>query len=213
MRPDGEDRPGAPPAPSRPLTDEARFFRAWFGNPLQTGAVAPSGRALSRMMARYVDPAGDGLVVELGPGTGPVTQALLQRGVAPERLALVEFDAGFCRLLQQRFPGCRVTQGDAYDLRRTLGDLGEQKIAAVVSSLPLLTRPEPQRSQLVAQAFDMMGPGGVFIQFTYGMVSPLPLRSRDGNAPPYVGQPSPPVWLNLPPARVWVYRAAGRQDG
>ena len=203
------ERSATAPRLNQRIADEARFFKAWFGNPVLTGAVSPSGRGLSRMMARYVDPASDGLVIELGPGTGPVTQALLERGVAPERLVLVEYDPAFCKLLQKRFPNCRVTRGDAYDLPTTLADLRGQKIAAIVSSLPLLTRPEPVRQTLLTQAFEMMGPGGSFIQFTYGMVSPLALRGRNGEAPVYAGVPSPPVWLNLPPARVWVYRRAG----
>jgi len=201
-------RAGGAPSIEERVGDEARFFRAWFENPLRTGAVSPSGRFLSRMMARYVDPAADGLVVELGPGTGPVTLALLQRGIAPERLVLVEFDAAFCRLLSRRFPNCRVVQGDAYDLGNTLADLRGQKVAAVVSSLPLLTRPEPDRNALLAEAFAMMGPGGRFVQFTYGMVSPVPCQTRRGKPSLYAGEASPPVWLNLPPARVWIYRDA-----
>ena len=190
------------------LADEARFFRAWFGNPLRTGAVSPSGRFLARMMARYVDPANEGLIIELGPGTGPVTQALLQRGLAPERLVLVEYEPAFCQLLRRRFPRCLVVQGDAYDLPGTLGDLLQSPIAAVVSSLPLLTRPEPARTALLDQAFAAMGPDGCFIQFTYGMVSPVPHRAKNGWINPFSAEASPPVWLNLPPARVWIYRRA-----
>ncbi len=193
-------------AMNKGLGDEARFFKAWFENPLRTGAVSPSGRFLARMMARYIDPQGEGPVVELGPGTGPVTQALLQRGVAPERLVLVEYDAAFCRLLRRRFPECQVVQGDAYDLPKTLAGLVRGPVDSVVSSLPLLNCPERQRLELIHQAFAMMKPEGRFVQFTYGMVSPLPLRGRHGLPENFAGEASPPVWLNLPPARVWVYR-------
>ena len=190
------------------FADEARFFKAWFENPLRTGAVSPSGRFLARMMARYVDPESAGPIIELGPGTGPVTQALLQRGVAPERLVLVDYDPAFCRLLSRRFPRCRVVQGDAYDLPRTLADIAGGSVAAVVSSLPLLTCAEPRRLELLQQAFSLMAPEGSFIQFTYGMVSPVPLRNREGAPHDFAAEASPPVWLNLPPARVWVYRRA-----
>ena len=190
------------------LGDEARFFKAWFENPMRTGAVSPSGRFLARMMARYVDPAGDGPIIELGPGTGPVTQALLQRGVAPERLVLVEYDEAFCGLLRKRFPRCVVVQGDAYDLGKTLAGIVDGPVAAVVSSLPLLNCPEAQRRGLIERAFRMMKPDGCFVQFTYGMVSPLPLRPREGMPKDFWGEASPPVLLNLPPARVWVYRTS-----
>ena len=77
--------------------DEFRFIRSWIEKPLTVGAVAPSGKALARVMANYVDPAGRGPIVELGPGTGPVTEALVERGIDPARLTLVEFDPEFCR--------------------------------------------------------------------------------------------------------------------
>ena len=131
------------------FADEARFIKAWFENPVATGAVSPSGRFLSRAMARYVNVASDGPVIELGPGTGPVTQALLQRGLDPSRLILVEYDPAFCRLLERRFPGVRVVQGDAYNLRDTLAGVLDAPAAAVVSSLPLLNRPDPDRVALL----------------------------------------------------------------
>ncbi|MGB6175447.1 MAG: rRNA adenine N-6-methyltransferase family protein [Methylocella sp.] len=194
--------------PSTPIeqriADEARFFRSWLDNPAVAGAVSPSGRFLARMMARYVDPRKAGPVVELGPGTGAITEALLQRGIAPGRLFLVEFDPGFCKLLKRRFPGVRVIKGDAYQLSQTLRGRLRRPPAAIVSSLPLLLKPETQRLALLADAFDCMSPDGCFVQFTYGRVSPVP---RDkASALDFHVEASPPVWLNLPPARVWIYR-------
>ena len=191
----------------RAFGDEARFIRNWLKNPLVTGAVSPSGRALARMMARFVDPLSDAPVIELGPGTGPVTEALIAHGVAPQRLVLVEYDATFCRLLQRRFPLARVIQGDAYDLPRTLHGLLTQPAAAIVSSLPLLTKPERQRASLLAAALDMAEDGAPFIQFTYGAAPPIP-RKLSGPEFAFAVEGSPQVWLNLPPARVWVYRRA-----
>ncbi len=185
------------------LADEARFIKSWFGNPSLAGAVSPSGRFLARAMARYVDPHGHGPVIELGPGTGAITEALLQRGVAPARLVLLEFDPAFCTLLRRRFPSVRVIQGDAYHLGESLRGLLDQPAAAVVSSLPLLNKPERQRLMLLADAFSLMEETGCFIQFTYGVMSPVP---RKGARFSFHAEVAPPVWLNLPPARVWVYR-------
>lgn len=187
------------------LADEARFFLNWFDLPRTMGAVSPSGRFLARAMARCVDPAAEGLIVELGPGTGPVTEALIERGVPAEKLVLVEYDASFCKLLERRFPGARVIRGDAYRLSDTLGDLTGGRIATVVSSLPLLTRPERERLALLDDAFGLMGPDGAFVQFTYGLASPMPLRLSLRATHNYRGEVSNPVWLNLPPARVWRY--------
>jgi phosphatidylethanolamine/phosphatidyl-N-methylethanolamine N-methyltransferase len=188
------------------LGDEARFIRSWLENPRLAGAISPSGRFLARAMAQCVDPAGDGPIVELGPGTGPVTQALLARGIAPERLVLVEFEPSFCHLLAKKFPGAKIVRGDAYRLRETLADHIGGKASAIVSSLPLLTKPEGARLSLLRQAFEMMGPDGRFIQFTYGVKSPVP--SHVGGSLHLKTQSLAPIWLNLPPARIFVYRHA-----
>jgi phosphatidylethanolamine/phosphatidyl-N-methylethanolamine N-methyltransferase len=185
------------------FVDEARFIKNLFENPRVTGAVSPSGRFLAKAMARAIDPNGQGLVVELGPGTGPVTKALLERGVRPASLVLVEYEAGFCRLLAQRFPDVRVMQGDAYRLSNTLAELRGEPIRAVVSSLPLLNQPPERRRELLKQAFALMGPNGVFVQFTYGVVSPAPRRI---GALTLSAEATAPIWFNLPPARVWTYR-------
>jgi phosphatidylethanolamine/phosphatidyl-N-methylethanolamine N-methyltransferase len=188
----------------RPLGDEVRFLKTLFESPRLTGAVSPSGRFLARAMARAVGASGEGLVVELGPGTGPVTKALIEQGVPAEQLVLVEYESAFCRLLGQRFPEVCVRQGDAYALRRTLADFSDRPIRAVVSSLPLLNQPPVRRMALIEDAFALMAPGGVFVQFTYGIASPIP---RSAGAGRYSAHATAPVWLNLPPARVWTYRA------
>ncbi|WP_349370667.1 rRNA adenine N-6-methyltransferase family protein [Salinarimonas sp.] len=186
------------------LDDEARFLRSWIERPLVTGAVTPSGKLLAKTMAAYVDPRMSGPVVELGPGTGPVTDALLARGVEQERLVLVEFNPDFCRLLKARFPRATIVQGDAYDIRTTLGELIETPCAATISSLPLFTKPVEQRLALLRAAHDLSRPGAPFVQFTYAVVPPIPKQPSE-----YTATPSQRIWLNLPPARVWVYRRPG----
>jgi len=183
------------------LDDEVRFIRSWLERPLSTGAVTPSGKILARAMASYVDPHSDGPVVELGPGTGPVTEALVEAGVAPSRLVLVEFNPAFCRILRARYPDATVVQGDAYSLRRLLETLLIQPAAAVVSGLPLVTKPIKQRLRLIRDALDLMVPGAPFVQFTYSVAAPLPKRLGG-----FAVEASERIWMNLPPARVWVYR-------
>src|SRR6266704_2782333 len=123
------------------LDDEMRFIRSVIEKPLVIGAVAPSSRLLARTIARYVDPETTGPVVELGPGTGPVTEALVRQGIAADRLVLVEFNPHFCQILRRRYPQASVVQGDAYRLGHTLDGLLRQPAAAVVSSLPLVLKP------------------------------------------------------------------------
>ena len=201
-------RPRLRPKLNFPLADEARFIKAWFGNPSITGAVSPSGKQLARQMAMQVDPTGTGPVIELGPGTGPVTQALIAHGIAEDRLVLVEFDATFCALLAKRFPRAMIIQGDAYHLSQTLAGRVANKAAAIVSSLPLLLRGEAERLDLLADAFGLMQPQAPYIQFTYGLKSPMPLQAGRG----YAARRSAPMLLNLPPAYVWVYRTTDADD-
>ncbi len=191
------------------LADSARFIRQWVENPRLIGAVSPSGPALAKAMASYVDLKKEGPIIELGPGTGPVTQALLARGIAPERLVLVEYEQGFCHLLAERYPGVQIVQGDAYSLKNTLNNKLAAQPVTIVSSLPLLVRPERDRVELLHQAFELMGADGLFIQFTYGLTkSPMPMHAHSINGA-YVGKGSAPILLNIPPARVWRYRKAG----
>jgi phosphatidylethanolamine/phosphatidyl-N-methylethanolamine N-methyltransferase len=189
----------------RGFADGAHFLRSFVAAPRLTGAVAPSGRALARAMAMAIGPAPHGLIVELGPGTGPVTESLVEVGVARERLVLVEYDPGFCGILKERFAPARIVQGDAYDLVVALVEFAGEPIAAVVSSLPLLNQPPARREKLIGDAFSLMGRAGVFVQFTYGLQSPIP---REVCAKRYSAQGGRPIWRNLPPARVWTYRLA-----
>jgi phosphatidylethanolamine/phosphatidyl-N-methylethanolamine N-methyltransferase len=183
------------------LDDEVRFIRTWIEKPLSLGAVTPSGRALARTMAAYIDPARPGPIVELGPGTGPVTEALLAQGVDQSRLILVEFDPTFCRLLRARYPSATIVQGDAYSLKKLLSGLLQHPAAGVVSGLPLFTKPLRMRMRLLFEAFGLMSPGSPFVQFTYNAVPPIPKRLDRVTA-----EASERIWLNIPPARVWVYR-------
>jgi len=188
--------------------DEARFLRSWIERPLVTGAVTPSGKMLARTMASYVDPRVPGPVIELGPGTGPVTDALVRRGIAQDRLVLVEYNPDFCKLLKRRFPKAAIIQGDAYDIGEALEGVINEPGAAVISSLPLFTKHLKTRRRLLDAARELLHPGAPFIQFTYAMVPPIPPDPKR-----YTASGSNRVWLNIPPARVWVYRDAGGPHG
>jgi phosphatidylethanolamine/phosphatidyl-N-methylethanolamine N-methyltransferase len=183
------------------LDDEVRFLRSWIEKPLHMGAVMPSGKLLARTMAAYVDVDSDAPVVELGPGTGAITNALIDRGIDQKRLVLVEYNPGFCALLRDRYPQAKVIQGDAYRLRDSLREVLGSPASAVVSGLPLVTKPMQTRLRLIRDAFLALAPGAPFVQFTYSVAPPIP-RSLPGVST----EASERVWINLPPARVWVYR-------
>jgi phosphatidylethanolamine/phosphatidyl-N-methylethanolamine N-methyltransferase len=183
------------------LDDEVRFLRSWIEKPLHMGAVMPSGRVLARTMAQYVDIHSAGPVVELGPGTGAITSALIEHGVDQKRLVLVEYNPGFCALLRDRYPQAKVVQGDAYALRDSLWHVLSAPASAVVSGLPLVTKPMLTRLKLIRDAFVALAPGAPFVQFTYSVAPPIPKSLSVVST-----EASERIWMNLPPARVWVYR-------
>jgi phosphatidylethanolamine/phosphatidyl-N-methylethanolamine N-methyltransferase len=183
------------------LDDEVRFLRSWIEKPLHMGAVMPSGRVLARTMAQYVNIDSSEPVVELGPGTGAITNALIEHGVDQKRLVLVEYNPGFCALLRDRYPQATVVQGDAYALRDSLWNVLSEPASAVVSGLPLVIKPMLTRLKLIRDAFVALAPGAPFVQFTYSVAPPIP-KSLPGVST----EASERIWMNLPPARVWVYR-------
>jgi phosphatidylethanolamine/phosphatidyl-N-methylethanolamine N-methyltransferase len=188
--------------PSAADHDLALFLSRWIRAPLRIGALAPSSPHLGREMARAINARAARLVVELGGGTGRITRALLDAGVAPERLIVIETDDKLASLLRQRFPEVRIVQGDARELMALLAPLGVDHASAVVSGLPLLSMPAETQRRIVEQAFALMGDDGTFVQFTYGPVSPVMGEARAGLIAEVTGR----VWRNFPPASVWRYR-------
>jgi len=185
--------------PESAATDHLRFLRGLIARPRNVGAIAPSSPALARAMAAQIDPTVAGPVLELGPGTGVVTEALIERGIAPERITAIEYDKDFAALVARRFPKVNVIRGDAFDLDRTLG-VGNEKFAAAVSGLPLVNFPRALRAAVLGSVFRRLAPDAPFVQFSYRLGPPV--------SPPqgYTVLRAAIIWLNLPPARVWVYR-------
>jgi phosphatidylethanolamine/phosphatidyl-N-methylethanolamine N-methyltransferase len=179
------------------LSDHLRFLRALVARPRNVGAVAPSGPQLARAMAAQIKL--DGPVLELGPGTGAITGAIVAR-TGEARLTAVEYDPDFAAGLKARFPAVTVIAGDAFDLDKTLGH--RAPYAAIVSGLPLLNFPLAERSRLIDGVAARLMPGAPFIQFSYGLHAPV--APPDGH---YVTRTAF-AWANVPPARVWVYKKA-----
>lgn len=186
--------------------DEFRFFLHWLRRPGRVGAVMPSGAALAAALAAEIEPEAPGAVVELGPGTGRVTEALLTAGVAPNQLIAVERSAPFCKLLRERFPGVRIVSGDARALERLLARKAAGPVKAVVSSLPLLAMTARDRRAVLSQIANVIGAEGVLVQYTYGPAAPV--SPELGAELGLIGERTHWVLANLPPASVWRYHRA-----
>lgn len=180
-------------------SDALLFFRAWLSAPLRVASVTPSGRALSSLMTTEIS-ADTGTVIELGPGTGVFTEALLNRGIAEENLVLVEYGSEFASQLSDRFPAAKTVQMDAAQLRK-LPIHASAPVGAVVSGLPLLSMPLRKVHAILEGAFSHLRPGGAFYQFTYGPRCPIarPLLDRLGLKATYIGC----TLANVPPAAVY----------
>jgi phosphatidylethanolamine/phosphatidyl-N-methylethanolamine N-methyltransferase len=180
-------------------TDLSLFRRRLLQNPKQVSAIAPSSRALARAMADGLGPH-TGSVVEFGPGTGRLTQAIIDAGVTPEDLTMFELDTHFADHLRQQFPRSTLYLAGA----ETAPACVAPGVGAVVSGLPLLSMPEEVRYAIVSAAFRILSPGAPFIQFTYGAKPPIPAAMIAALG--LSVEIGPKVWANLPPARVYRFR-------
>jgi phosphatidylethanolamine/phosphatidyl-N-methylethanolamine N-methyltransferase len=176
------------------------FFTRWLANPRQMGSIIPTSIAACRLLAHQVRVEAYDHVIEVGSGTGVVSQALLDAGVAPERLLLVEIEPTMAALLRKRFPKVTVIQGDAADLVLHLPAQFEGRVSHVVCGVPLMLLPFEVQQRFV-KAFEQVAPGRGFLQLSYQLRSPIPadrlgLRARRV------------CWTlrNIPPAGVWRYQ-------
>jgi len=188
------------------LNDSSLFLREWFANPLRTGAVAPSSPKLAAAMAEWLPEDPDSFVLELGPGTGAVTEALLKYGLREDRLIAIERNPTMARLLRKRFPQAGIIAGDAWRLDDLLRSRRSPVpfVGAVISSLPLLNFPPAQAEALAEKIQCVLKPGGNWVQYSYNLGKKQP-RGADR----FQLRASKIVWLNIPPARVSVYLKPG----
>jgi phosphatidylethanolamine/phosphatidyl-N-methylethanolamine N-methyltransferase len=185
------------------LTDSSLFLREWFANPMRTGAVAPSSPQLAAAMAHWLPEDPESFVLELGPGTGAVTEALIKRGLREDRLVAIERNPTMARLLRKRFPLSKIIIGDAWQLDELLhrGHSPIPSVGAVISSLPLLNFPPEQAEALAVKIQSVLKPGANWVQYSYNLGKKQPRGSHRFHL-----RASKIVWLNIPPARVSVYR-------
>jgi phosphatidylethanolamine/phosphatidyl-N-methylethanolamine N-methyltransferase len=181
--------------------DELKFFKGWIDRPKAVGSITPTSSIAARRMASVVNPDSGLPVLELGPGTGVITRAILERGVKPENLYSVEYSPEFVRHLRAQFPGVNVIEGDAFDLDKTLGDKRGLRFDSIVSGVPLLNFPTAQRIRYVEDLLTRIPSGRPIVQLTYGPFSPVP--PGRGN---YQVEHLDFVLRNIPPTQLWVYR-------
>ncbi len=189
------------PRPPRPASGGVSLFlRRWMRDPLQMGSIIPSSPALGRRIADAADWRGDGVVVELGAGTGAVSRALLRAGLPPGRLCLVEIVPEMAEHLRAALPGAAVVTGDAFALPDILPPTLRGRVSTVICGIPLVLLPL-ERQRAFVRAVEAVAPGQGFLLYTYCATSPLPHAKLGLAARREAFTP-----LNFPPASVWRYR-------
>jgi phosphatidylethanolamine/phosphatidyl-N-methylethanolamine N-methyltransferase len=176
------------------------FAREILNNPREIGAACPSSPILARAMANALPTHLNGVVIELGAGTGTITAALLARGIPSEKLLVLERSANMVKHLREKFPQLQIIEGDAAQLSAYLTK--GTKVAAIVSGLPLRSLPVPLMKEIVKQINRLLHHDGILIQFTYD------LRGEwfEQQHKQFRRAQSTIIWRNLPPARVDVFR-------
>ncbi len=186
---------------------EALFFlRRSLRHPLQICSIFPSSPGVGEAMARAIASRPAVGVVELGGGTGAVTRALLDRGITSSDLSSVEIDTELCELLYKRYPSIEVLNVPAQNLSRIWREQSRAQVGGVVSTLPLKIFDEDMVRAVVSSVFDILKPGGRFVQFTYRFVSPIDKKIVDQMG--LIASRNKIVWQNLPPASIWIYSRA-----
>ena len=200
--------PGLRKAFAEKFDDELKFFKGWIDKPKAVGSIVPTSSVTARRMASVID-IGSGLpVLELGPGTGCITKAILARGVKPQNLYSVEYSEEFVEHLRSHYAGVNIVQGDAFDLDRTLGDRRDLVFDSVVSGVPLLNFPVARRIRYVEDLLDRIPAGRPVVQLTYGPLSPVPPGKGD-----YTVEHFDFVIRNIPPTQLWIYRRRAVSGG
>ncbi|TIM44885.1 phospholipid N-methyltransferase PmtA [Mesorhizobium sp.] len=193
--------PGLRKTLAEKFDDELKFFKGWIDKPKAVGSIVPTSSITARKMASVVNPNSGLPVLEVGPGTGVITRAILAHGVKPENLYAVEYSPDFVRHLRQLYPGVNVIEGDAFNLDATLGDKSGLTFDSVISGVPLLNFPVEQRVAYVESLLDRIPTGRPVVQLTYGPLSPIPPGRGD-----YTVEHFHFVIRNIPPTQLWIYR-------
>lgn len=181
--------------------DKLEFAKGLVSKPKTVGAIAPTSARMAEKMASVIRPNSGLPVLELGPGTGAITKAILRTGIEPDQLISIEYSSEFLPGLEKRFPKVQFVEGDAFDLPAIAKELGIKQFDCIISALPLLNFPMTRRVRLIRDALRLVEPGRPMVQFSYGPRSPVPARARHFDV-----EHMDTILRNIPPARIWTYQ-------
>lgn len=187
------------------IEQDLRFLKGWIRSPSGVGSVTPTGKAVAGTMASLIPNDSDLPVLELGPGTGVITEALIERGIKPEKIVSIEYSQDFFHYLKKNFPGVNFLHGDGFKAAEVLSDTPWKQFCGVIGAIPLLNFPKKTRAKLIADCLELVEPGGAFVQLSYGLRPPSP------SVPGKISiEATDWIVKNVPPAKVYAYRKINR---
>ena len=182
------------------------FLKAWLKNPRSIGAVTPSSQYLAKNIITQINHCNDGIILELGPGTGVFTRAMIQSGIPAKKIITIEREARFAKALKAQLPDINVIEGDATELSKLLAN-NNIKVGTIISSLPLLSINKKIRDAILDQILTVASNHCQFIQFTYKLkIDTLKYPKNYSLKNTFI------TWRNLPPARVLVFDIEKNQE-
>jgi len=202
-------RASAVDAESDSNEQHGRFLREFIRKPLSTGAIVPSSAELARLMADQASLEGSSLIVEFGPGTGPITRALIESKPDDAKLIAIERNEEFVTLLRERHPGLDVVHDNVQELHKILAARGQTAADRIVSGLPWAAFDESLQRDIMQAAHDSLADDGIFVTFAYlqGFALPPAWRFRKLLREMFSEvRQSDVVWRNVPPAFVYTCR-------
>ncbi len=181
-------------------TAKGLFFRRFLAHPTRVGSLFPSSRALSDLIAAHVRRADGEYVIEIGGGTGTVTQAILSSGVPADKLMVVEIDSVMAEFLRKTYPAVTVLEGSVFDIKELLPQPAIGNVGCVVCELPVTLLPLEAQKRLVETIVSLLPRNRPFFVLTHGLGSPIPAKKLG-----LVGKRTGFTLRNFPPASVWSY--------
>lgn len=177
--------------------DPLLFLRKFVRHGVQVASIAPSSRSLAAALCRQIDPNQPQIILELGAGTGAVTQVALARMHPFSHLVAVEKDPDFVRILRHRCPRAEVIEADAAQTSERLFKLGIHRVDVVISGLPIPSLPRRVNQQIFACIRD------VAYKSAFSQLTVMPWVYYRLYSGLFHEVNFMPVWQNLPPGGVY----------
>jgi phosphatidylethanolamine/phosphatidyl-N-methylethanolamine N-methyltransferase len=187
----------------KPKGQRVQFLKEFLANPTKIGAVAPSGKLLSRKMVEVANLADKQTIIEYGPGTGVVTAQIIRYMKPSSKFFAIELNPAMCEIWRAKFPDRTLYEGNVMQVTRFCRKEGWNQVDCIISGLPWSSWPERLQRGILDQMMKVLKPGGTFITFGYHVSRILPAGMRFARLlPEYFStvERSKPIWRNIPSA-------------